>query len=71
MQIKIIKENKVSLTYLANLMKLILLVSILKGSEKIAAAGLYHASGEEVVINLSFRRDLHVKSIGLNGPDIF
>lgn len=60
MQIKIIKENTVSLTYLTNLMKLILLVSVLKGSERIAGARLGHASGGEVVINLSFRRELHV-----------
>lgn len=60
LQINIIQENTVPLTYLANLMKLILLVSVLKGSERIAAARLCCASGGEVVTNLSFRRELHV-----------
>jgi len=65
---KIIKENILALMHLANLMKLILLFSVLKHSERRAAARLHHASGEKVVVNLSCRNfkdlvpgaDLHV-----------
>lgn len=51
-------------------MKLILLVSVLKGSERISAARLYHASGE-VAINLSFRRGLHVEKHWLEWTRFF
>lgn len=52
---KIVKENIVALTYLANPMKLILLASVLKHIERRAAARLHCASGGEVVVNLSCR----------------
>ena len=43
---KIIKENIVALTYLANLMKFISLVSVLKHSERRAAARLHCIRGK-------------------------
>lgn len=52
---KVIKENIVALMYLANLMKLILLVSVLKHSERRAVARLHFASGGKVVVHLSCR----------------
>lgn len=73
---KIIKENIVALPYLANLIKLILLVSILKHSESRPAARPHRLSGRVVVVNLSCRNFSALlpamgciwPSLGLSGP---
>lgn len=51
---KILKENTVALTYLENLTKLILLVSVLKHSER-AAARQHHGSEGKAVVNPNCR----------------
>lgn len=52
---KIIEENIVALTYLANLMELILLLLVFKHGERRAVPRVRRGSGGTAVVNLSCR----------------